>query len=150
MSSEQKHTPHTPGPWAVESIEHLNETDGDRMWSAYVRPDSAPSYRGQICHIQSVDHLGGCITRDEAQANARLISVAPVLSDLYASEINASVSWFWDGGFDVALGDAMNGWRAKASFDSYIEALEWLRDRACEAYPESEFAKKYAKADRQS
>jgi len=27
-----------------------------------------------------------------------------ILNDLYASEINASISWIWDGGIDVKLG----------------------------------------------
>ena len=30
-----------------------------------------------------------------------------ILSALYESEINASISWLWDGGIDVALGDEL-------------------------------------------
>jgi hypothetical protein len=29
---------------------------------------------------------------------------------VYASEINASISWLWDGGIDVKLGDPLNGY----------------------------------------
>jgi hypothetical protein len=36
-----------------------------------------------------------------------------ILGDLYASEINASISWLWDGGIDVKLGDPMNGYKPK-------------------------------------
>ena len=32
-----------------------------------------------------------------------------ILSALYESEINASISWLWDGGSDVMLGDELSG-----------------------------------------
>ena len=32
-----------------------------------------------------------------------------ILCALYESEINASISWLWDGGIDVALGNELNG-----------------------------------------
>ena len=32
-----------------------------------------------------------------------------ILSALYESEINASISWLWDGGIDVMLGDELSG-----------------------------------------
>jgi hypothetical protein len=36
-----------------------------------------------------------------------------ILSALYESEINASISWLWDGGIDVQLGDELNGYDAE-------------------------------------
>jgi hypothetical protein len=30
------------------------------------------------------------------------LDIEAILNDLYASEINASISWIWDGGFHVA------------------------------------------------
>ena len=38
--------------------------------------------------------------------------VETVLNDLYASEISASISWIWDGGFHVTLGspEVAGGW----------------------------------------
>jgi hypothetical protein len=38
-----------------------------------------------------------------------------VLQQIYDSEINASVSWFWDGGFAVKLGDSINGFVAETT-----------------------------------
>ena len=35
-----------------------------------------------------------------------------ILSALYESEINASISWLWDGGIDLQLGDELNGYDA--------------------------------------
>ena len=33
------------------------------------------------------------------------LDVEAILNDLYASEINASISWIWDGGFYAVLGN---------------------------------------------
>jgi hypothetical protein len=33
------------------------------------------------------------------------LDVEAILNDLYESEINASISWIWDGGFYAVLGD---------------------------------------------
>lgn len=63
-----------------------------------------------------------------------------ILADLYASEINASLSWFWDAGFH----DEMNGYLAEAQVSMLHQAAEWLRDNAVRLYPDSDFAKKYS------
>lgn len=59
---------------------------------------------------------------------------------LYDSEINFSVSCFWDGGFEVKLGDEMNGFIAKAELYSWPDVLEWLDQTARKEYPESLYA----------
>jgi hypothetical protein len=64
-----------------------------------------------------------------------------ILGSLYESEINASISWLWDGGIDVKLGDALNGYDAVGKVDTFAEAAEWLRDQALIHYPQSEFAR---------
>lgn len=81
------------------------------------------------------------------------ISVEAILDDLYASEINVEISWLWDGGIDVKvgsrmgidvkLGDPLNGYDAKGKVKTMAEAAFWLRDQACQHYPDSEFAGKY-------
>jgi hypothetical protein len=63
-----------------------------------------------------------------------------VLDALYDSEINATVSSFWDGGFTVKLGDDMNGFVAEAEFKTFAEAEVWLIGAACKHYPNSVFA----------
>lgn len=65
------------------------------------------------------------------------------IAALYQSEINASVSWFWDGGIDVAIGDAINGWHSKACFDigEIGEVAAWLDSEAKRIYPDSRYAK---------
>lgn len=66
-----------------------------------------------------------------------------VLQDLYDSEINFSIVAFWNGGFQVKLGDEANGFVAAGRADNFADAVEWLLVRAVEHYPNSEFAKKY-------
>jgi hypothetical protein len=39
------------------------------------------------------------------------MDLAAELQRIYDSEINAEITWFWDGGFTVRLGDKMNGLR---------------------------------------
>ena len=69
-----------------------------------------------------------------------------ILDDLYASDISASISWFWAGGIDVALGDESDGIDAEAQVATLADAAEWLRANAVHLYPNSQFAKKHRRA----
>jgi hypothetical protein len=71
------------------------------------------------------------------------LNVETILDDLCASEINASISWLWEGGIVVELGDPLNGYDAEGQVSTVAEAALWLRDQACAHYPDSEFARKY-------
>ena len=68
---------------------------------------------------------------------------AQLLQDLYESEINARLEWFYDGGFSVSLGDVLHGWSASENVRTFASAVEWLRAEAIKRYPESIFARKY-------
>jgi hypothetical protein len=68
-----------------------------------------------------------------------------IIADLYDSEINASLSWFWDGGIDVSLGDDLNGFVTGEQVATLAEAVEWLRANAVQHYPDSAFAEKHAR-----
>jgi squalene cyclase len=63
-----------------------------------------------------------------------------VAQRLYTSEINFSISCFWDGGFDVKLGDDMNGFDAETQVPTYADALVWLDQTARALYPDSLYA----------
>ena len=67
---------------------------------------------------------------------------AQIIQDLYASEINARIEWFYDGGFSVSLGDMLSGWKATNNFRTFTEAVHWLRAEAIKRYPESAFARR--------
>ena len=66
-----------------------------------------------------------------------------LLEQLYKSEINLQIDWFWDSGFSIRIGDEMNGFDAEFSSDDLQECIEWVEKKAKELYPESEFAKEY-------
>ena len=68
-------------------------------------------------------------------------SLGEVIEALHTSEINGSVSWFFDGTWSVALRDKLNGIKAEATVGSAQEAAEWLRAAAVEHYPRSPRAK---------
>jgi len=64
-----------------------------------------------------------------------------VLQRLYDSEINFEVSGFYDAGFDVRLGDALNGFLAQGKVNTWAEVEGWLREQALAHFPHSVFAK---------
>ena len=90
---------------------------------------------------------GEWIERREGEWALRIpySGLEPILADLYNSEINASISWLWDGGIDVSLGDDLNGFVTGDQVATLAQAAEWLRASAVEHYPDSEFAKKHAR-----
>ena len=44
-----------------------------------------------------------------------------ILISLYASAINVSISWIWDGDIDVKLGDPLNGYKAEDKVGTVTE-----------------------------
>lgn len=63
------------------------------------------------------------------------------LQKIYNSEINFSISTFWDGGFDVSLGDEINGFEESYNFDRIEDAIKWLIHKVFQYYPNSEYCK---------
>jgi len=49
-----------------------------------------------------------------------------ILRALYESEINASISWVWDGGINLELGDPLNGYAANDKVSTFAEATAWF------------------------
>jgi hypothetical protein len=71
------------------------------------------------------------------------VQLSTILQELYDSEINVNISTFWDNGWDVKLGDNLNGFAAQNNFRNIDEVADWLVKAAIDAYPESAFAKKF-------
>jgi hypothetical protein len=57
-----------------------------------------------------------------------------IFQRLYDSEINFEVSSFYDAGFDVRLGDHLNGFIAQGEVATWTEAETWLRDQALPSF----------------
>lgn len=74
-------------------------------------------------------------------------SLIDVMQALYSSEINVRISCMWDGGWQVSLGDELNGVDATADFENERlgEAAEWLAHNARRLYPRSSFAKTFVR-----
>lgn len=66
-----------------------------------------------------------------------------IFQDLYDSEINFKISCFWDTGFDIALGDDLDGVKDSTNVRRVGEIETWLRDTAIAHYPNSLFALMY-------
>ena len=60
------------------------------------------------------------------------------LNILRNSEINFEIKVFYDCGFDVQLGDEMNGYKAKKTCSSIEESEEFLWKMAQIFYPKAE------------
>ena len=69
------------------------------------------------------------------------MNLSHVIQKLYASEINCSISSFWDGGWDASLGDGMNGFRDSGNFDTLEEVAVFLDQEAQTHYPLSKYSK---------
>ncbi len=65
-----------------------------------------------------------------------------ILQRLYDSEINFSLSTFWDAGFDWRLGDEVNGFKADGCGFTLDDAIKQLVRSALYHYPDSLFAKR--------
>jgi len=64
-----------------------------------------------------------------------------ILQNLYDSEINFSIQTFWDGGFDVKLGDHMNGFSASTTVETAEEIIDWLHISTIKHFPDSQYTK---------
>lgn len=69
-----------------------------------------------------------------------------ILQDLYDSEINVSISTFWDAGYDMKIGDNMNGFDEEGSVETWAEVEPWLERAAIAHYPDSVFAQNRRKS----
>lgn len=63
------------------------------------------------------------------------------LQKIYDSEINIMIYTFWDGGFDLKLGDITNGYKAEGGVDKADEIVPWFQEQIKIHYPESTYAK---------
>jgi hypothetical protein len=66
-----------------------------------------------------------------------------LLKDIYNSEINISIDWFWDGGIHIVLGDEANGILEEVGELDIDKCEAWLKHVIFKHYPSSDFTKKY-------
>jgi hypothetical protein len=49
------------------------------------------------------------------------------LQKIYDSEINVEISWFWDSGVTIKLGDPLNGYLAQTTVWAIADVVPWLQ-----------------------
>lgn len=69
------------------------------------------------------------------------MNFADELQKIYDSEINIRISWLWDGGIDVWIGDDLNGYLAQDTVASVAEIIPWFQEAMAHFYPGSTYAK---------
>ncbi len=62
------------------------------------------------------------------------------LQKIYDSEIDIRISWLWDGGIDVWLGNDLGGYVAQENVGSASDILAWLQEAIAHFYPDSTYA----------
>ena len=78
-----------------------------------------------------------------ATVDTLTFDISNILQDIYDSEINLTISWFWDEGINIVIGDNTNGIRKARNFDTIRQALSYLAVAVSEMYPDSDFARKW-------
>ena len=69
------------------------------------------------------------------------MNLAAALQKIYDSEINLRISWIWDAGLEVRLGDESNGFLAEENVSCTADVLPWLQEAIAHFYPESTYAR---------
>ena len=67
------------------------------------------------------------------------MDLAAELQKIYDSEINVEISWLWDGGIEVRLGDHLNGFVAETNVFLGADILPWLQEAIAHFYPDSTY-----------
>jgi len=62
--------------------------------------------------------------------NAETQTAPAALQGLYNSEIHFKIETFWNGGFEVALVDPVNGYMVGGYAKAFDEAVHWLVEHA--------------------
>ena len=115
-----------------DSISDVQLDEWERI-AAGENADSKERNLGSVARNRRIQSLVQEVRRE------RLIR--DVLEKLYASEINARISWVWDTGFAWELGDDWNNFTAKGSEASLSETVMHLGQEAARKFPESQFGR---------
>ena len=74
-----------------------------------------------------------------------MAELAVELQKIYDSEINVRISWLWDGGIDLWLGDDIGGYEAAENVPSVADVIPWLQEAIAHFYPTSTYAQSLGK-----
>ena len=72
------------------------------------------------------------ILHNSSDSGKAAMELVTELQRIYDSEINIEISWLWDGGIEVRLGDRMNGYLAEIACHPWPTA--WLQEAIAHFY----------------
>lgn len=79
-------------------------------------------------------------SQKSSKSNHKPFEGLELIKVLYRYEINASISWFYDGGFNFQLGDDYNGREPQScGYKSIDECIAALWEAAKKKYPKIEW-----------
>ena len=70
---------------------------------------------------------------------AAMVTLEQELQKIYDSEINLSISWMWDAGFDLKLGDEFGGFVEEGQVRSVADIVPWFQEAIAKRYPTSQY-----------
>jgi hypothetical protein len=73
----------------------------------------------------------------ESPETSSHVDMATEMQKIYDSEINIEISWLWDGGIDLRLGDRVNGYEAEENVRSIADVIPWFQEAIAHFYPNS-------------
>jgi hypothetical protein len=77
------------------------------------------------------------------------LDLAAELQKIYDSEINIRISWLWNCGIGLWLGDEVNGYVAAETLSTASEIGPWLQEAIAHFYPASTYAASLSPAVRE-
>ena len=82
-----------------------------------------------------------CVSKPKLGMANSASDLALELQKIYDSEINVSISWFWDGGITLRLGDEMSGYVAEETVGAVAAIIPWFQEAIAHYYPTSKYTR---------
>ena len=129
---------------------HIHEMPGMNEVLAYVCPECGFGVEAEPLPRDLSASITAMQTSQEFPEVVRQSGTGDMeeeLQKMYDSEINVDISWFWDSGIDVKLGDQMNGYDAEAQLKTIAEIIPWLQAQIAKHYPLSTYHRSRTKGN---
>lgn len=69
------------------------------------------------------------------------MSLEEELQKMYDAEINIEISWLFDGGINLKLGDELNGYVKAGYCNKVAEIVPWFQAAIAECFPDSDYCR---------
>src|SRR5271156_5280053 len=118
------------------SVHHIKEmAEGVRDGEIKIKFVQFRGSRGTPSFATSSSSPGGL----DCGTMAAMGTLEQELQKIYDSEINLSISWMWDAGFDLKLGDEFGGFVEEGQVRGVADILPWFQEAIAKHYPTSQY-----------